>query len=122
MGRQLDLPKTIEGLYPNLYQIVQRPHGTVQSMLSYAPLNISFRRTLVGDKFTAWYEVQLKVAWVNLSDERDIFSWNLTKDVVFLVRSMYNIDGPMGTFQSQIDMEIENKNISLVSPTTGNFN
>jgi hypothetical protein len=64
-------------------QIVWGPHDTVQSVLSHAPLNISFRRTLVGGKLTAWHEVQLKVAQVNLSDERDIFSWNLTKDGVF---------------------------------------
>jgi hypothetical protein len=64
----------------------------VQSVLSHAPLNISFRRTLVGDKLTAWHEVQFKVVQVNLSDERDIFSWNLTKDAwCFSVRSMYNI-------------------------------
>jgi hypothetical protein len=76
--------KPLRELYPNLYQIIRRPHDTVQSMLSHAPLNISFCRTLVGDKFTAWHEVQFKVVQlVNLSDERDIFSWNLTKDGVF---------------------------------------
>jgi hypothetical protein len=55
----------------------------MQYVLSHPPLNISFRRTLVGDKLAAWHEVQLKVAQVNLSNERDIFSWNLTKDGVF---------------------------------------
>jgi hypothetical protein len=75
--------KLLRELYPNLYQIVWRPHDTVQFVLPHAPLNISFRRTLIGDKLTAWHEVQFKVAQANLSDERDIFSWNLTKDGVF---------------------------------------
>ncbi|KAL5649057.1 hypothetical protein ACJX0J_039866 [Zea mays] len=61
------------------------------------------RQLDLPETFTAWHEL------VNLSDERDIFSWNLTKDGVFF----------WGTFQSQIDMEIEstieNKNISLIT-------
>ena len=37
--------------FPNLFNIVQRKYATVAKVLSSNPLNVSLRRTLVGDKF-----------------------------------------------------------------------
>ena len=39
--------------FPNLFNIVQRKHATVVAeVFSSNPLNVSFRRVLVGDKLT----------------------------------------------------------------------
>ena len=65
--------------YPMLYRIVRKKYVTVDSVLSSAPLNVSFQRTLVGDKIVAWFELVSRVAYVNLTDEDDNFT----------VRSMY---------------------------------
>jgi len=40
-------------LYPTLYNIANRPHNTVASVMRSTQLNISFQRALVGDK-TQW--------------------------------------------------------------------
>ena len=41
--------------FPNLFNIVRRKHATIAEVLSSNPLNVSFRRALVGDKLTEWY-------------------------------------------------------------------
>jgi hypothetical protein len=40
--------------YAILYNIVQRKEVCFPSVLSQIPLNISFRRSLVGTKWVAW--------------------------------------------------------------------
>jgi hypothetical protein len=57
--------------------------------MNQAPLNISFRRTLVGDKMTAWNNLVAKISAYQLSDGRDIFTWDLHRNGNFTVRSMY---------------------------------
>jgi hypothetical protein len=41
----------------------------VDSLLSFVPLNVSFQRTLVGDKIVAWFELVSRVACVNLTNK-----------------------------------------------------
>ncbi|WVZ69967.1 hypothetical protein U9M48_018679 [Paspalum notatum var. saurae] len=41
---------------------------TVAAMFSSTPLNISFRRALVGDRFRKWEELVSKIAMVQLDD------------------------------------------------------
>ena len=36
--------------YPSLYNIVRDPHATVTKIMTSQPLNISFRRMLLGPK------------------------------------------------------------------------
>ena len=40
--------------YPALYKIVRHPHATVASVLATRPLNLYFRRALVGNKLVEW--------------------------------------------------------------------
>jgi len=57
--------------------------------MNRAPLNISFKRTLVEDKMTAWNNLVAKISAYQLSDGRDIFTWDLHRHGNFTVRSMY---------------------------------
>ena len=57
--------------------------------MNRAPLNISFKRTLVEDKMTAWNNLVAKISAYQLSDGRDIFTWDLHRHDNFTVRSMY---------------------------------
>ena len=40
--------------YPTLYNIVRHKQANVASILSTTPLNVSFRRALVGNKLLEW--------------------------------------------------------------------
>jgi uncharacterized protein (DUF2225 family) len=42
--------RSFKNLYPNIYNICHHPHDTVANVMSSTPLNISFRRALVGEK------------------------------------------------------------------------
>jgi hypothetical protein len=41
----------------------------------YYPLNVSFRRALVGDSWDKWLELVGNVLMVNLNDHMDSFIW-----------------------------------------------
>ena len=75
--------------YPTLYNIVQRREAYVASVLQSMPLNISFRRTLVGHRWEAWLHLVRRLMDVQLSQQPDRLYWKLTKDGVFSVKSMY---------------------------------
>jgi hypothetical protein len=60
-----------------LYRIVRKKHVTVAKVLNTVPVNVSFRRALTGDKLIAWFDLVSKVATVILSEEKDIFWWDL---------------------------------------------
>jgi hypothetical protein len=40
--------------YPSLYQIVKRKSSTFGTVLGSVPLNVSFRRALVGPNLILW--------------------------------------------------------------------
>ena len=40
--------------YPSLYRIVQRRDALVATIMQSVPLNIQFRRVLIGDRWEAW--------------------------------------------------------------------
>jgi hypothetical protein len=66
-------------------QFLWRKHATVAKVLSSNPVNVSFRRALVGDKLTEWYSL----VHINLNEGMDLFMWNLNKRRTFTVNSMY---------------------------------
>ena len=82
----------------SLYSIVNYPHASVANVMNHRPLNISFRRVLVGDKQTTWNNLVAIVSNIQLSNERHTFTWDLHRHGVFSVRSMYqylmNLDTP----------------------------
>ncbi|WVZ85896.1 hypothetical protein U9M48_032754 [Paspalum notatum var. saurae] len=63
--------KTLMEKFPNLYRIVRRKGVTVVSVLNSVPLNVSFRRLLVGDNLASWLELVSKVANVSLTEVQD---------------------------------------------------
>jgi hypothetical protein len=52
------------------------------------PLNVSFRRALVGDNWDRWLNLVGDVLMVNLNDRNDSFIWTANKN--FSVKNMYN--------------------------------
>jgi hypothetical protein len=61
----------------------------VAQVLSTIPLNVSFRRSLTNNHLFAWHHLVSKVASTNLSNDKDVFVWNLQKNGIFSARSMY---------------------------------
>ncbi|WVZ96532.1 hypothetical protein U9M48_042161 [Paspalum notatum var. saurae] len=81
----------------SLYNKVHYPHKTVENVFSQMPINITFRRSLVGDKLIAWHNLLAKIANVQLSNGRDAFTWELHRHGHFSVRSMYHFLMDQGT-------------------------
>ena len=75
--------------YPSLYNIVQRKEDYVATVLNSVPLNIRFRRSLVGEHWDAWLQLVCRLMDIQLSDQADTIRCNLTSPGVFSVKSMY---------------------------------
>ena len=75
--------------YPSLYNIVQHKNVLVGKVLANNPLNIVFRRPIIGDKMVSWLKLVERLMRVSLSDTEDRFKWNLTNNGVFTVKSLY---------------------------------
>jgi hypothetical protein len=76
--------------YRNLYRIVGRKDDTVTNVLGTVPSNVSFRRGLMFENQNAWFDLVSKVVHVHLLNGRDVFKWNLNRNGMFTIRSMYN--------------------------------
>ena len=50
--------------YPSLYKIMRHPHTTVASVLATRPLNLYFRRALVGNKLVEWQNLLAQIAHI----------------------------------------------------------
>ena len=61
---------------PNLYHVVYNKHDTVEQVMSTNPLNLSFRRTLVGVKLTEYINLVAYLRDFNLADRRALFLGN----------------------------------------------
>ncbi|WVZ51657.1 hypothetical protein U9M48_002779 [Paspalum notatum var. saurae] len=73
----------------SLYNIARKKHILVANVVSATPLNISFRRALVGDNLLKWNDLVAKVAFVQLDNYNDSIHWTLSKHGFFSVQSMY---------------------------------
>jgi hypothetical protein len=74
---------TLKQYYPSLYLITHKKHICVQSVFSTIPLNISFRRALVGNNINLWYNLVARVAHIRLINTEDKFIWGLHQNVIF---------------------------------------
>ena len=83
--------KILKDEYPELYRITRRKNVTVASVLNSRPLNVSFRRSYLGNKLTQWLQLVSKVADVVLTNEKDAFVWSPNRNGLFTVKSMYRI-------------------------------
>uniref|UniRef100_A0A453RC95 Reverse transcriptase zinc-binding domain-containing protein n=1 Tax=Aegilops tauschii subsp. strangulata TaxID=200361 RepID=A0A453RC95_AEGTS len=57
--------------YRSIYNIVQRKETYVAIILQSNPLNIQFRRSLVGDRWEPWLHLARRLMDAHLSDEPD---------------------------------------------------
>ena len=53
------------------------------------PLNMSFRRALVDDKWDVWSHLCIRLMDVRLEGTNDHFAWSLTASKEFTVKPMY---------------------------------
>jgi hypothetical protein len=86
------------------YNLVRKKSATVQSVFSTTPLNVSFRRSLVGVNLQSWHDLVHSIANIHLNDQPDIFRWTLTSSGQFSVSSMY---------MAMVDSDIVSHNIFL---------
>jgi len=81
--------KPLKDKFSTLFNIVRRKQDSVASVLASAPLNISFRRNLVGRNLWDWLRIVASLQDLNLQGERDKFIWSLHSSGIFSVKSMY---------------------------------
>ena len=81
--------KPLGSQYPTLYTIARRKEVTVASVLGQAPpLNLAFRKGL--NKRNRWIHLVTRLMEVQLTDEHDVFKWDLTVSGKFAVKSLYS--------------------------------
>ena len=68
---------------------MRHKNASVAKMFSSIPLNISFRRGLVGQNLVLWHNLVSRIAHIQLNDREDTFRWNLHQHGLFSVHSMY---------------------------------
>jgi hypothetical protein len=73
--------------FPSLYNIVRKKNVSVAQVLSTTPLNVSFRRALVGDNWAKWLQLVGSIMNVQLVEQKDVFLWTTSKH--FSVKAMY---------------------------------
>ena len=83
----MDWTGTFDAEVP-FHSIARRKNQRAADVLGTRPLNISFRRALVGDKLRLWPELVSKIANATLIEDKDYFQWSLTR-THFTVKSMY---------------------------------
>jgi hypothetical protein len=81
--------KSLAHQYPSLCNIVQRQQVSVANVFSQNPLNISFRRSLNGNRWSLWLQLVQRLMHVQLNNENDKFVWGLTTSGQYTVKSMY---------------------------------
>jgi hypothetical protein len=81
--------KPLKDRFLMLFNIVRRKQDYVAQVLSSSPLNISFRRKLVGVNLREWHRIVASLHDVNLPEERDVFVWGLNASGSFTVTFMY---------------------------------
>jgi hypothetical protein len=81
--------RPLKSFFPTVYNIVRRKNASVRSVMSTIPLNVAFRRSLIGVNLQAWHSVVAMVANIQLTNQRDRFMWGLHQNGLFSVKSMY---------------------------------
>jgi hypothetical protein len=96
--------------YPALYRIARNKSDTIAVVLETTPPNVSFTRNLIGVRLANWHVLQERLTGIQLTDDRDVFRWNLHDNGRFSVASMYkallNSDCPATKFKSLWKMRI----------------
>jgi hypothetical protein len=56
---------------PSLYNIVRKKNASVAQVLSTTPLNVSFRRALMGDDWAKWLDLVGSILGVRLGEQTE---------------------------------------------------
>ena len=76
--------------YPNLHNIVRNKYATVATKFTRAAVNVSFRRSLIGNKLNEWHNLVASIAHINLLEGSSQFLWGLYSNVIFFGQAMYS--------------------------------
>jgi hypothetical protein len=79
--------ETLMKRFPSLYNLVRKKNATMAQVLSTTPLNVSFRRALVGDNWVKWLQLVGSIIDVQLCEQEDSFHWTTSK--LFSVKALY---------------------------------
>ena len=71
--------------FPSLYYVVSNKQMMVADVFASSPINLSFRRNLVGNNRELWFQLVERLMLVQLTNEPDQFIWKLTPSGVFSV-------------------------------------
>ena len=75
--------------YPVLYNIIQGKQVLVANILSNTTLNITFHRSLMGNRCDKLLQLVNWLMHISLPNTQDVFVWGLTPSGIFTVKSMY---------------------------------
>jgi hypothetical protein len=78
----------LKARFPTFYRIVRRKGDLVARVLCSTPLNISFSRTLVGERMADWLNLVSLVVLVSLNDNKDVLLWRLENKGMFSTKSL----------------------------------
>jgi hypothetical protein len=70
---------SLKELHPTLFAITRKKHICVTSVFSLIPLNIYFRRGLVGNNLIYSHNLVARVANTRFTDSNDKFIWGYTR-------------------------------------------
>lgn len=79
--------ETLMQSFPSLYNLVRKKNANRAQMFSTIPLNVSFRRALVGDNLIHQMNLVRRVMLVQLNDRQNSFVW--TKSKSFSIQPIY---------------------------------
>jgi hypothetical protein len=66
----------------SLYNIVRKKKVMVAQVLSTTPLNVSFRRALVGQNWDNWLHLVGSILNININEHNDSFIWTANKNFI----------------------------------------
>jgi hypothetical protein len=75
---------TLKELYPTLFAITRKKVISIAFVFSIVPLNISFRRGLVGNNLNCLHNLVARVANTRLTNTKDKLIWGCTRMVFSL--------------------------------------
>jgi hypothetical protein len=81
--------KALKLKYPPLPTTLRTNDATVAQVLSNKSLSVSFRRSIMDSYLLAWYDLMSKIVSINLTNDKDVFVWNLQNSGIFSVHSLY---------------------------------
>jgi hypothetical protein len=78
---------TLAAQYPSIYSVVRHKDQIVAHTFSLVPINIEFRRSVIGVRWNRW--LHLRLVGIQLHTHEDEFRWSLTQSSRFTIKSMY---------------------------------